>query len=160
MANKLIIRNSVEPQIETAETITNSGTYTHFGIEKAVGSNGGSYETTFTDEKAIKYVGVVDQTSAAALTDGTTAFEGTATTSGTEPSSSGVKAFYVRYDSTLGTVASVSVTFGSQVHATLSEGEAVCIPLVSGALSSCKIHTSAYSNGVHEATVTVVLVGD
>ena len=160
MANKLIIRNNLEPQIETAETITNSGTYTHFSIEKAVGSNGGSYETTFTDEKAIKYVGVVDVTSAAALTDGQVAFEGTATTSGTEPSASGVKAFYVRYDSTLGTVASVSVTFGSQVHATLSVGESVCIPLVSGALSSCKIHASAYSNGVNEATVTVVLIGD
>lgn len=159
MANKLIIRNHLEPQIEAQETV-GSDTYTSYQIEVNTGSNGGSYETTFTNEKAIKYVGVVDQTSAAALTDGTTAFEGTATTSGTEPSSSGVKAFYVRYDSTLGTVASVSVTFGSQVHATLSEGEAVCIPLVNGALSSCKIHASAYSDGVHEATVTVVLVGD
>ena len=105
MANKLIIRNNLEPQIETAETITNSGTYTHFGIEKAVGSNGGSYKTTFTDEKAIKYVGVLDVETdgGAALTDGQVAFEGTATTTGTSPSSSGVKAFYVRFDSVLGT---------------------------------------------------------
>jgi hypothetical protein len=159
MANKLIIRNNLEPQIDTSETVDGK-TYTHFGIEQNTGSQGGSYETTFTDSKAIKYVGVVDQTSAAALTDGQVAFEGTATTTGTEPSSSGVKAFYVRYDSTLGTVASVSVTFGSQVHATLSVGESVCIPLVSGALSSCKIHASAFDNGTHEATVTVVLIGD
>ena len=142
MANKLIIRNNLEPQIDTSETVDGK-TYTHFGIEQNTGNNGGSYETSFTDSKAIKYVGVVDQTSAAALTGGQVAFEGTATTTGTEPSSSGVKAFYVRYDSTLGTVASVSVTFGSQVHATLSVGESVCIPLVSGALSSCKIHASA-----------------
>ena len=159
MANKLIIRNNLEPQIDTSETVDGK-TYTHFGIEQNTGNNGGSYETSFTDSKAIKYVGVVDQTSAAALTDGQVAFEGTATTTGTEPSSSGVKAFYVRYDSTLGTVASVSVTFGSQVHATLSVGESVCIPLVSGALSSCKIHASAFDNGTHEATVTVVLIGD
>ena len=159
MANKLIIRNNLEPQIDTSETVDGK-TYTHFGIEQNTGNNGGSYETSFTDSKAIKYVGVVDQTSAAALTDGQVAFEGTATTTGTEPGSSGVKAFYVRYDSTLGTVASVSVTFGSQVHATLSVGESVCIPLVSGALSSCKIHASAYSDGTNEATVTVVLIGD
>jgi len=159
MANKLIIRNNLEPQIDTSETVDGK-TYTHFGIEQNTGNNGGSYETSFTDSKAIKYVGVVNVTSAAALTDGQVAFEGTATTTGTEPSSGGVKAFYVRYDSTLGTVASVSVTFGSQVHATLSVGESVCIPLVSGALSSCKIHASAYSDGVHEATVTVVLIGD
>ena len=159
MANKLIIRNNLEPQIDTSETVDGK-TYTHFGIEQNTGNNGGSYETSFTDSKAIKYVGVVDVTSAAALTDGQVAFEGTATTTGTEPSSSGVKAFYVRYDSTLGTVASVSVTFGSQVHATLSVGEYVCITLVSGARSSCKIHASAYSDGVHEATVTVVLIGD
>ena len=159
MANKLIIRNNLEPQIDTSETVDGK-TYTHFGIEQNTGSQGGSYETTFTDSKAIKYVGVVDVTSAAALTDGQVAFEGTATTTGTEPSSSGVKAFYVSYDSTLGTVADVRVTFGSQVHAILSVGESVCIPLVSGALSSCKIHASAFSDGVHEATVTVVLIGD
>ena len=153
MANKLIIRNNLEPQIDTSETVDGK-TYTHFGIEQNTGSQGGSYETTFTDSKAIKYVGVVDVTSAAALTDGQVAFEGTA------PGSSGVKAFYVSYDSTLGTVADVRVTFGSQVHAILSVGESVCIPLVSGALSSCKIHASAFSDGVHEATVTVVLIGD
>jgi|TARA_E500000318_G_scaffold89167_1_gene86686 hypothetical protein len=159
MANKLIIKNSLEPQIDTSETVDGK-TYSHFGVEQNTGNQGGTYESTFTDAKAIKYIGVVDQTSAAALTDGAVAFEGTATTTGTEPGANGVKAFYVKYDSTLGTVASVSVTFGSQVMATLSVGESVCIPLVGGALASCKVHASAFQNGVHEATVTAVLIGD
>ena len=158
MANKLIIKNSLQPQIDASDTV-DSVAYQTYHIDN-VGSASGSYETTYTDAKAIKYVGVVDQTSAAALTDGQVAFEGTATTTGTEPGASGVKAFYVRYDSTLGTSASVTVTFGSQVMATLAVGEAVCIPLVGGALASCKIHTVAFSNGVHEATVTVILIGD
>ena len=32
--------------------------------------------------------------------------------------------------------------------------------LVGGALASCKVHASAFQNGVHEATVTAVLIGD
>ena len=159
MANKLIIKNSLEPQIDTSETVDGK-TYSHFGVEQNTGNQGGTYESTFTDAKAIKYIGVVDQTSAAALTDGAVAFEGTATTTGTEPGANGVKAFYVKYDSTLGTVASVTVTFDSQPHAVLSVGESVCIPLVSADLAKCKIHASAYQLDTHEATVTAVLIGD
>ena len=159
MANKLIIKNSLEPQQEVIDT-AGGKTYTNFQTEQNTGNQGGTYESTFTDAKAIKYVGVVDVTSATTLENATSAFEGTATTTGAEPGANGVKAFYVKYDSTLGTVASVSVTFGSQVMATLSVGESVCIPLVGGALASCKVHASAFQNGVHEATVTAVLIGD
>ena len=161
MANKLIIKNSLQPQIDTSETVDGK-TYAHFSVEQNTGSASGSYETTFTDVKAIKYVGVLDVVTngGAALTDGQVAFEGTATTTGTEPGASGVKAFYVRYDSTLGTSASVTVTFGSQVMATLAVGEAVCIPLVGGSLASCKIEADAFTNGTHESTVTVILIGD
>jgi len=159
MANKLIIRNSLEPQQEVIDT-AGGKTYTNFQTEQNTGNQGGTYESTFTDAKAIKYVGVVDQTSAAALTDGAVAFDGTATTTGVEPTeANGVKAFYVKYDSVLGTVASVTVTFGSQAMATLSVGESVCIPLVAGAVASCKVHASAYSTD-NKATVTVVLIGD
>jgi hypothetical protein len=158
MANKLIIRNSLEPQQEVIDT-AGGKTYTNFQTEQNTGNQGGTYESTFTDAKAIKYVGVVDVTTATTLENATSAFDGTATTTGAVPSSSAVKAFYVKYDSTLGTVASVSVTFGSQVMATLSVGESVCIPLVSGPLASCKVHASAHSTD-NKATVTVVLLGD
>lgn len=159
MANKLIIKNSLEPQQEVIDT-AGGKTYTSFQTEQNTGNQGGTYQSTFTDAKAIKYVGVVDQQSAAALTDGNIAFKGTATTTGVEPSASEVKAFYVKYDSTLGTVANVIVTFDSQQHAVLSVGESVCIPLVSADLAKCKIHASAYQLDTHEATVTVVLIGD
>ena len=136
--------------------------YSTFHIDAKVGSASGSYESTYTDAKAIKYTGVGDVTTdgGAALTDGLVAFEGTATTSGSEPSATGVKAFYVNFDSVLGTCAWVKVFHGSVCHAQLALGESVCIPLVSGALASCKIEVDAFTNGVNEATVTVILIGD
>lgn len=156
--NKLFMRFSVEPHIDVPETV-DSVTYQSYHMDN-VGSHGGSLETTYTDAKAIKYVGVVDQTSAAALTDGEVAFEGTATTTGTEPGANGVKAFYVKFDSKLGTVTSVTVTYEDNVHAVLAVGEACLVPLNGGALAECKIHASHYTNGTAEATVTVVLIGD
>ena len=161
MANKLFMRFSVEPQIDVPETV-DSVTYQSYHIDN-VGSHGGSLETTYTDAKAIKYVGVVDKKTsdgATALTDGELAFEGTATTTGTEPGANGVKAFYVRFDSKLGTVTSVTVTYEDNVHAVLAVGEACLVPLNGGALASCKIHASHFTNGTAEATVTVVLIGD
>lgn len=164
MANKLIIKNSLQAQIDASETVTNNGNtvYSTFHIDAKVGSASGSYESTYTDAKAIKYTGVGDVTTdgGAALTDGLVAFEGTATTSGSEPSATGVKAFYVKFDSVLGTCAWVKVFHGSVCHAQLALGESVCIPLVSGALASCKIEVDAFTNGVNEATVTVILIGD
>ena len=160
MANKLIIKNSLQPQIDASETV-DSVAYQTYHIDN-VGSASGSYETSYTDAKAIKYVGVADVITdgGAALTDGQVAFEGTATTTGTEPGANGVKAFYVRYDSVLGTCNWVKVFYGSVEHAQLSVGESVCIPLVGGALASCKIEADAFTNGTHEATVTVILIGD
>jgi len=158
MANKLIIRNHLEPQIEAQETV-GSDTYTSYQIEVNTGSNGGSYETTFANEKAIKYVGVVSGTTTGGVAVGS-AFEGGVTTTGAAPGASGVKAFYVKYNSVLGTVADIRVFVGSQHMATLTEGESVCIPLVGGALTDCKIEASAYSDGVNEANSTVVLIGD
>ena len=81
-----------------------------------------------------------------------------ATATGSVPTH--VKSFYVKYDSTLGTVATITVTVGSQVHAILSVGESTVIPIANSfGVAGCKIHASAYSDGVHEATVTVVLIG-
>ena len=228
MANKLIMKCSVEPQIDASDTVVDSVIYQSYHTDN-VGSHGGTLETTYTDARAIKYVGVVDKktaftnsscaynddptvtmdsttglivgmsvsgsgipsgayvasitnattfelsaattggnkssqtltfSGATPLSDGDLAFEGTATATGTEPSASGVKAFYVKYDSTLGTVASVTVTYGSQAMAVLGVGESVLVPLSGGTLADCKIHASAYTSGTHEATVTVVLIGD
>ena len=161
---KLILRNSLEAQMDISDNSATGGvTYTDFVVDTNIGQHGGSYETTYTHDNAIKYIGVIDKNTsdgATALTDGLLAFEGTATTTGTEPGANGVKAFYVKYDSTLGTVASVTVTYLAQPMAVLGVGESVLIPLSAGVLANCKIHASAYSDGVNEATVTVVLIGD
>ena len=159
MANKLIMRCSLEPQIDASETV-DSVAYQNYHIDN-VGSHGGSITTTYTDAKAIKYVGEVDVTAAAALTDGQVAFNGTATTSGTEPGANGVKAFYVKLDSVLGNAANVTVTYEDNIHAVLTVGESCLIPYTVGTLADCKIHTNtAWVASTHVATVTVVLVGD
>ena len=157
MANKLIVRSSVEPQYEVSETHSGK-TYTSFKMDQIGGRLSSTMEDSFGDEKIYKLVGVVDQTSAAAVNNATTAFEGTATATGSAPTT--VNAFYVKYDSTLGTVATVTVTVGSQAHAVLSVGESVVVPIADVAVASCKIHASAYNDDTNEATVTVVLIGD
>ena len=157
MANKLIVRSSVEPQYEVSETHSGK-TYTSFKMDQIGGRLSSTMEDSFTNEKIYKLVGVVDQTSAAAVNDATAAFEGTATATGSVPTT--VNAFYVKYDSTLGTVATVTVTVGSQAHVVLSVGESVVVPIADIAVANCKIHASAYNDNTNEATVTVVLIGD
>lgn len=66
----------------------------------------------------------------------------------------------VEYVKTLGTVASVSLMIGSEVHAVLTLGESVVIPLPVGqAPSAIFLYASAYTDGTHEATVNVLLAG-
>lgn len=157
MANKLIINCSLEPQIETTETV-DSKVYTTYSIEQNVGSNGGSYGTsatstsTFTDAKAIKYTGTIDGTTSTAV-----ASAGTWTTTGSAPTNA--KAFYVRFDSELGSPGQVWVYTQTTVHAKLNVGEAVCIPYESMAVSNCKIKSTSYDAGVDVASATVVLIG-
>jgi len=159
MANKLIVRSSVEPQYEVSESHSGK-TYTSFKMDQIGGRLSSTMEDTFTNEKIYKLVGVVDVTGAGAVNNATTAFNGTATATGSVPTH--VKSFYVKYDSALGSTATVTVTVGSQVHAILSVGESVVIPLAASfAVAGCKIHTSeAYAAGTEETSVTVVLIGD
>ena len=156
--NKLIVRTSVEPQYYINETHSGK-TYTSYKMDQIGGRLSSTMEDTFTNEKIYKLVGVVNQTSAAAVNDNDAAFDPVATATGSVPTH--VKSFYVKYDSTLGTVATITVTVGSQVHAILSVGESTVIPIANSfGVAGCKIHASAYSDGLHEATVTVVLIGD
>ena len=84
--------------------------------------------------------------------------EASAVSDGTLPTTAHIVA--VEYVSTLGTVASVSVTINSEIHAVLTQGESVVIPLSAGeAVANVKVHASAYTNGTHEATVNVMMAG-
>lgn len=125
---------------------------------------GGKYSLPAYDDDAVAYwkQKVIDVTSAQALSDGT-AFEGNpAVSDGTLPVK--VQLIAVEYTAELGTVGQVVVTIGTQVLAELSVGEDVVIPIsgASGAglvIANVKIHADVYSDGVHEATVNVLLVG-
>ena len=121
---------------------------------------GGNYNiaTAYTDADVCYWKNVVvSATSADGLNDsGWT--EASAVSDGTLPTTAHVVA--VEYVSTLGTVASVSVTINSEIHAVLTQGEAVVIPLSAGeAVANVKVHASAYTNGTHEATVNVMMAG-
>jgi len=125
---------------------------------------GGSYNLPAYDDDAVAYWEnvVIDVTSAQALSDGTAFENNPAVDDGTLPVK--VLGIAVKYVSELGTVGQVVITIGTQVFAELSVGEGIFIPIsgASGAglaIANVKIHADAYSNGVNEATVNVMLVG-
>ncbi len=121
---------------------------------------GGKYDTltAYTDADIAYWSQVViTATSADGLNDsGWT--EASDVTDGTLPTTAHVVA--VEYTGELGTVGTVSVTINSEVHATLDLGEGIVLPLAAGeAIANVKIHAGAYSNGVNEATVNVLVAG-
>ena len=162
MANQIRIRTSCEIVQDNDVTVQGIA-YSHKSLDGNADSRtwGGSYNiaTEPADDKIGYWKNkVIDVTSADGLENGD-AFEGNVgVTDGAIPST--VHVIAVEYVSTLGTVASVSVTIGSEVHAVLLQGESVVIPLAAGeAVANVKVHASAYSDGVHEATVNVLLAG-
>jgi len=164
MANELRMASSITP-VKEVDVTEGGNTYDKSAIDtNAQRSWGGRYDLpAYTDDDIARWSQqVIDVTSATALSDGT-AFEGNpAVDDGTLPTS--VLAIAVEYTAELGTVGQVVITIGSQVHAELSVGESVVIP-VSGAsgvglaIANFKIHADAYSDGVNEATVNVLLSG-
>jgi len=155
MANNCIISVSLEPQIDTSETVDGI-VYSYLGVEGNVGVNGGKRSTDFADSMAVKYVGIVEDASAALPA---TALLAGFTTDGTIPSTS-MEAFYVKLDSLVGSP-TVSVQIASKVHAVLTAvGDAVCIPCSAEAIAGAKIKASAYSADVSEAGVTCVIIGN
>jgi len=163
MANQIRIKTSVEVVNDNSVSGEEGQNYSHEALDKNADSRawGGSYNiaTAYTNADVCYWKNVVvDVTSGDGLENGDP-FEGNvAVTDGTIPTTAHVVA--VEYVSTLGTVASVSVTINSEVHAVLTQGESVVIPLAAGeAVANVKIHASAYSDGVNEATVNVMMAG-
>lgn len=162
MANQIRVRTSCE--IVQDNTVTVEGiAYTHKALDGNADSRtwGGSYAiaTAPVDDRICYWKNVViDVTSADGLENGN-AFEGNvAVTDGQIPVTAHVVA--LEYVSTLGTVANVSLTVNSEIHAVLTVGESVVIPLSAGeAVANIKVHASAYNDGVNEATVNVMMAG-
>ena len=169
MANEIRVRTSVE--CINDNSVSNEGTaagdYTHKALDAHAASRswGGSYNvlpaagTAYADTDICSWEGaVIDITSAAGGLGDSVWNEGNVAPVGTIPATAHVIA--VEYTKTLGTVASVSVTVSGELFALLTLGESIVIPWHAGeATSSIGLTASAYSNGVHEATVNVMLAG-
>ena len=161
MANQIRINTSVDV-VQDNDVTVEGISYSHKVLDGNADSRtwGGSYNiaTAYTDADVCYWKNVVvSATSADGLNDsGWT--EAGGPTDGTIPATAHVVC--VEYVSTLGTVASVSVTINSEVHAVLTKGESVVIPLAAGEdPANVRVHASAYSNGTNEATINAMLAG-
>ena len=121
---------------------------------------GGNYNiaTAYTDADVCYWKNAVVSATSADGLDNSGWTEAGYVSDGSIPTTAHVVA--VEYKSTLGTVASVSVTINSEIHAVLTKGESVVIPLSAGeAVANVKVHASGYTNGTHEATGNVMMAG-
>ena len=168
MANEIRIRTSVE--CINDNDVTNEGTaagdYTHRALDAHAASRswGGSYQvlpaagTAYADTDICSWSGVVvDITSPGNGLGDSVWNEGNVAPVGTIPAT--VHVLAVEYVKELGT-ATVTVQINSEVHALLTGGDAVVIPLHAGeAVANIEIFSAEYSNDVHEATVNVMIAG-
>jgi len=154
VGNKISFKSSFSPKYELTGT-GEGDTFTKYS-PSIIGTVAAEYETSSTlgNDDVVKYTGIVEATTSTVITSALLAGY---TTEGTSPSS--VMAYYVKYLSRVGTP-SVYVYFGSTtVHAVLSPGQGVCIPLFFQNGINCKIKATTYEVDVNEATVEVVLAG-
>ena len=164
MANQIRIHTSVEVvnDVSVANDGGAAGDYTNYALDVFADSRawGGNYnisqEYSTSDVCYWKNV-VVDITSAGGGLGDSVWNEGNTAPTGTIPATAHVVA--VEYVGELGT-ATVSVVIGSEVHALLIGGDAIVIPLHAGqAVADIEIFSAEYSDGVHEATVNVMIAG-
>ena len=165
MANQIKIRTSVEIVNDNSVTDEGStaGDYTHKALDAHVGSRvwGGNYNisTAYTNADVCSWENaVVDITSAGGGLGDSVWNEGNTAQTGTIPTTAHVVA--VEYVKQLGTVASVSVVVSGEILALLTPGESIVLPLHMGeAVADIEVFASAYSDGVNEATVNVMIAG-
>ncbi len=163
MANQIRIKTSVEVVNDNSVSGENGQDYTHEALDGNVGSRtwGGSYNiaTTYTSDKVGHWQGVVVSATAADGIDDSGWTEAAALTAGAVPSIAHVVA--VEYASqSIGADSTVTVQIGSEIHALLTPGEGVVIPLSAGeAPANIEVFDANYSNGVREAVVNVMMAG-
>ena len=164
MANQIRIHTSCEivQDVGASAGAQNGITYTNKALDGNADyrSWGGNYNiaTAYTDNDVCYWKNVVVSATGADGIDDSGWTEASDVTDGTIPATAHVVA--VEYVATLGTVASITVQINSEVHALLTLGEAIVIPLSAGeSPANIEIFASAYSNGVHEGTVNVMIAG-
>jgi len=161
MANEIRIHTSVEIVQENDVTVQGIA-YTHRALDGNADSRswGGNYtvSTEPADDKICYWKNVVIDSAGIDYLNDSAWTEASDVTDGAIPTTAYVVA--VEYVKTLGTVATVAVTLATEIIALLTLGESIVIPWHAGeATSSIGLTASAYSDGVHEATVNVMLAG-
>ena len=169
MANEIRLATQLTPVNDTDYT-GGSQTYQQAQIDKnAAKSFGGKYNTltTYTDDDICRWSNVVISTTSYDGLNDSGWTEASDVSDGALPTT--VYALAVEYVAELGTVGTVEVaiTYNGGTPAThrvemvsLDLGEGIAIPVSSGIpIANVEIKAGAYSNGVNEATVNVLLVG-
>ena len=164
MANEIRIKTSVEvvQDVGTSAGAQAGITYTSKQLDGNAGSRswGGSYaiSTEYADGAVCYWENAVIDSAGIDYLNNSAWTESADVTDGVIPTTAHVVA--VEYVKTLGTVAHVDVTLSGEVIARLTLGESIVIPWHAGeAVASIGLTASAYSNGVNEATVNVMLAG-
>ena len=161
MANQIRVHTSCEIVQDNDVTVQGIA-YTHKVLDGNSDSRswGGNYNVSVepADDKICYWKNVVIDSATIDYLNDSAWTEASDVSDGAIPTTAHVVA--VEYVKTLGTVASVAVTLSGEIIALLTLGESIVIPWHAGeATSSIGLTASAYSNGVHEATVNVMLAG-
>ena len=170
MANQIRVHTSVEVVNDSSEadTGTAAGDYTNLNLDAHADfrSWGGTYniatdkhgDGAYNDDDICYWKNaIVDITSAGGGLGDSVWNEGNTAPVGNLPTTAHILA--VEYVKELGT-ATVTVQINSEVHALLVGGDAIVIPLHAGeAVANIEIFSAEYDNGVHEATVNVMIAG-
>ncbi len=165
MANVIRVRSSLEilQDVGGSAGAQEGITYTNLQHDGNADSRswGGVYNTltAYTDADVAYWSQVVlSDTSASNGIEDSAWTEASAVSDGTLPATAYV--VVVEYTGELGTVGNVSVQVSGEVLAVLDLGESIVIPLAFGeALTDIYVFAGAYSNGVNEATVNVLVAG-
>tara|TARA_R100001244_G_C5171601_1_gene131725 strand:+ start:8413 stop:8928 length:516 start_codon:yes stop_codon:yes gene_type:complete len=170
MANEIRINSTLLTVVDNdiANQGSADGDYTIKMIDAhAVREFGGKYNTltAYTDADIARYTGsVVAENGSTDGLDSSGWQEGAGgPTSGVLPTT--VHAIAVEYTAELGTAGNVRVAIKQSGETelrmgTLDLGESIVIPIAEGLpLAEVLIGADAYSNGVHEATINVLVVG-
>lgn len=162
MANEIRIQTSV--QVVQDNDVTVQGiAYTHDILDGNADSRswGGKYtlSTAYTDADVCYWKNVVVSATAADGIGDSGWTEASDVTDGTIPDTAHVVA--VEYvEQSIGAASTVTVQVNSEIHALLTPGEGVVIPLHTGEdPANIEVFDGNYSNGSREAVVNVMIAG-